>query len=113
MVEHIFAAGPLDETVALRGIKPFNNTLFSHYLARKGRAGTLDSAEQAARALRFPGCYLGARTGRAALQCYRNRRPAPLCGRVPQKGCGNKIHARGVYLLVDTRARVCQRMFKE
>jgi hypothetical protein len=31
MDEHIVAVGTLDETVALRGIKPFHNTFFSHY----------------------------------------------------------------------------------
>ena len=30
--EHIFAAGSLDKSIALGGVKPFHNTLFSHYL---------------------------------------------------------------------------------
>src|SRR5262249_4911191 len=31
--EHILAAGTLDKSVALRGVKPFHDTLFSHYLS--------------------------------------------------------------------------------
>jgi hypothetical protein len=30
--EHILAAGPLDKSIALGGVKPFDDTLFSHYL---------------------------------------------------------------------------------
>jgi hypothetical protein len=30
--KHILAAGSLDKSVALGGVKPFHNTLFSHYL---------------------------------------------------------------------------------
>jgi hypothetical protein len=30
--EHIFAAGALDKSIALGGVKPFDDTLFSHYL---------------------------------------------------------------------------------
>ena len=29
--EHILAAGALDEAIAFGGVKPFHNTLFSHY----------------------------------------------------------------------------------
>lgn len=29
--EHIVAAGPLDESIALRGIKPFHYAFFLHY----------------------------------------------------------------------------------
>ncbi len=29
--EYILAAGPLDESIALGGVKPFHDTLFSHY----------------------------------------------------------------------------------
>jgi hypothetical protein len=29
--KYILAAGPLDKSVALGGVKPFHNTLFSHY----------------------------------------------------------------------------------
>src|SRR5580658_2523906 len=32
MDKHVLAAGSLDESVALGGVKPFHNTLFSHYL---------------------------------------------------------------------------------
>src|ERR1700689_3102435 len=31
MDEHVLAAGPLDESIALCGVKPFHDTLFSHY----------------------------------------------------------------------------------
>src|SRR5580700_4256867 len=30
--KNIFAAGALDKSIAFRGVKPFHNTLFSHYL---------------------------------------------------------------------------------
>src|SRR5579872_6904201 len=30
--KHILAAGPLDKSIALGGVKPFDDTLFSHYL---------------------------------------------------------------------------------
>ena len=30
--KNIFATGALDKSIALRGVKPFHNTLFSHYL---------------------------------------------------------------------------------
>lgn len=30
MHEHILAVGPLDETEALGGVKPFDNAFFSH-----------------------------------------------------------------------------------
>src|SRR5258708_6200141 len=42
--KHILAAGPLDESIALGGVKPFHGTLFSHcwYLLFHSReAGTL------------------------------------------------------------------------
>jgi hypothetical protein len=29
--EYIIAVGPLDEAIALRGVKPFNYAFFSHY----------------------------------------------------------------------------------
>ena len=29
--EHVVAAGPLDKSIAFSGVKPFHNTLFSHY----------------------------------------------------------------------------------
>src|ERR1700683_54080 len=43
MDKHVLAAGSLDESIALRGVKPFHNTLFSHYLIllfRSRLAGT-------------------------------------------------------------------------
>jgi hypothetical protein len=30
--EHVVAAVPLDETIALSGVKPFHNAFFSHYI---------------------------------------------------------------------------------
>src|SRR5438552_4023419 len=30
--KHILAAGPLDKSIAFCGVKPFDDTLFSHYL---------------------------------------------------------------------------------
>src|SRR5665213_702533 len=30
--KYILAAGPLDKSIALGGVKPFDDTLFSHYL---------------------------------------------------------------------------------
>ena len=33
MDKYILAAAPLDESIAFRGVKPFHNTLFSHYLS--------------------------------------------------------------------------------
>ena len=41
-----------------RGVGSQESGVRGRWLARKGRAGSLDSAQQAARALRFPGCYL-------------------------------------------------------
>ncbi len=41
--EHILAAGALDKSIALCGVKPFHNTLFSHYsylLFHSRRSGT-------------------------------------------------------------------------
>jgi hypothetical protein len=32
MNKHIFAAGTLNKSIAFGGVKPFHNTLFSHYL---------------------------------------------------------------------------------
>jgi (2Fe-2S) ferredoxin len=43
--EHILAGGPLDETIALRGVKPFHNTFFSHYCSPDLTGGERDVLE--------------------------------------------------------------------